>query len=62
MKITIEGTPKEIASLVLELQERRAGDGYSIKVAKGNANDLIHKDNDIAEIGLATSVENPSIR
>lgn len=42
MKITIEGTPKEIASLVLELQERRADD-YKAEPAKCDVDNFTEK-------------------
>lgn len=47
MKITIEGEPKEIAALVLELQERRA---KSIDAANGNAYNLVIKNDEIRDI------------
>ena len=55
VKVVIEGTAKEIASLVLELQERHGDASYSVDGAKCDADDLIHKNNDIAERALAAS-------
>lgn len=34
MKVTLEGTPKEIADLVLEIQSRRKGVKYTLKIPK----------------------------
>jgi len=54
LKISIEGEAKEIAALVLELQERPRPDIKLINCAKCDPNDLIDKEYDIAEIAGRT--------
>lgn len=54
LKISIEGKTKEIAALVLELQERPMPDIKLIDIAKGDPNNLIDKEHDIAEIAGRT--------
>lgn len=50
MKVIIEGTEKEIAALVLELQERQGNADGLLNGAKFNADNLIGEENNIAEI------------
>lgn len=49
MQITIEGTVKEVAALVLELQERRRNES---EVSNTYACNLVVKDDDISNIDM----------
>lgn len=49
MQITIEGTVKEVAALVLELQERRRNES---EVSNTYACNLVVKDDDISNIDI----------
>lgn len=50
MQITIEGTVKEVAALVLELQERRRNES---EVSNTYACNLVVKDDDISNIDIS---------
>ena len=51
MQITIEGTVKEVAALVLELQERRRNES---EVSNPYACNLVVKDDDISNIDICS--------
>lgn len=51
MQITIEGTVKEVAALVLELQERRRNES---EVSNTYSCNLVVKDDDISNIDICS--------